>query len=113
MKPTLIIIALACLSTVAFGQENQKSDSTASRVTLSEKSFQPVHLNAPLYILDNKEITHADLEKIDADRIKSVTVLKDSSAVALYGQRGSKGVVIIQTKKGAASPANKKRSTIE
>lgn len=36
--------------------------------------------------------------------VESVTVLKDASAVALYGSRGAKGVVLITTKRGAEKP---------
>ncbi|WP_350340275.1 hypothetical protein [Paraflavitalea speifideaquila] len=36
--------------------------------------------------------------------MESVTVLKDASAKAIYGSRGSNGVIVITTKK--AKPAN-------
>lgn len=38
--------------------------------------------------------------------IESITVLKDASAAAIYGARGSNGVVIVTTKKGAKGEAN-------
>lgn len=38
---------------------------------------------------------------IDPENIKSINVLKGAAATALYGSRGSNGVVIIETKKGS------------
>lgn len=54
----------------------------------------------PLYIMDGVPIEGNYFETINANDIASVTVLKDASAKAQYGSRGSNGVVIITTKKG-------------
>lgn len=45
------------------------------------------------------------LNFLNASDIESITVLKDASAAAIYGARGSNGVVIITTKKGARGAA--------
>ena len=50
----------------------------------------------PLYFIDGKETTENSIP--DPDKIKSVTVLKEESAVKLYGERGKNGVVLIETK---------------
>jgi len=39
---------------------------------------------------------------INPDDIKSITILKDADATAIYGARGANGVVLITTKRGAA-----------
>ncbi|MDR1678312.1 MAG: von Willebrand factor type A domain-containing protein [Prevotellaceae bacterium] len=52
----------------------------------------------PLYIVDGKAVQNID--KIPADKIKSVDVLKDASATAIYGARGANGVIVINTKPG-------------
>lgn len=54
----------------------------------------------PLYIMDGIPIESGYFQTINAEDIESVTVLKDASAKALYGSRGSNGVIIITTKKG-------------
>ena len=51
-----------------------------------------------LYYLDGKEITAAHMEKIDPKTLESISVLKDSSSVALYGERGKKGVILLKSK---------------
>lgn len=52
----------------------------------------------PLVVLDGQ--IGADLNSVDPNDIKSIDVLKDGSAAAIYGTRGSAGVIIITTKTG-------------
>ncbi|MEX2592986.1 MAG: TonB-dependent receptor [Anditalea sp.] len=42
------------------------------------------------------------LMELNPSEIQSISVLKDASAVAIYGSRGANGVVLIETKKGVA-----------
>ncbi|MFC5412743.1 SusC/RagA family TonB-linked outer membrane protein [Larkinella bovis] len=51
----------------------------------------------PLVLVDGIQ---ADLNNISADDIESIQVLKDAGAAAIYGVRGSNGVLIVTTKKG-------------
>ena len=60
----------------------------------------------PLFVVDGYPIsnsaghTYNPLNVINPDDIESVTILKDASSTAIYGSRGSNGVVVITTKKG-------------
>jgi TonB-dependent starch-binding outer membrane protein SusC len=66
--------------------------------------------NNPLYVVDGFAIsntsgqTYNPLNVISPDDIESVTVLKDASSTAIYGSRGSNGVIVITTKKGKKGP---------
>jgi TonB-dependent SusC/RagA subfamily outer membrane receptor len=51
----------------------------------------------PLYVVDGDVMT--DISSINPDDIESMDVLKGESATAIYGSRGSEGVVVITTKK--------------
>lgn len=53
--------------------------------------------NAPLVIIDGFE---RDMNLINPEEIESVTVLKDASALALYGMKGANGAILITTKRG-------------
>jgi TonB-dependent SusC/RagA subfamily outer membrane receptor len=53
----------------------------------------------PLFVLDGKIISEDQLKNIKPDDIKSIEVLKDESAKAVYGEKGKNGVVIIKLKK--------------
>lgn len=45
-----------------------------------------------------------DASDIRSSEVETVTVLKGASAIALYGSRAAKGVVLISTKRGVAKP---------
>jgi len=55
--------------------------------------------NTPLVILDGIPYNGSVSEVIPTD-IESIEILKDASAAAIYGSRGSNGVILITTKKG-------------
>jgi TonB-linked SusC/RagA family outer membrane protein len=55
--------------------------------------------NAPLIVLDGIPYS-GSLIDIDPDMVESMSVLKDASSAAIYGSRGSNGVILVQTKKG-------------
>ena len=69
--------------------------------------------NSPLYVVDGVFVNSKSLQGIAQDRstspmadinpadIQSIEILKDASAIAIYGSRGANGVVIVTTKKGA------------
>ena len=52
---------------------------------------------SPLVLIDGVE---GDLNNINSTEIESIQVLKDAGSAAIYGVRGSNGVIIITTKKG-------------
>ncbi|REE83324.1 iron complex outermembrane receptor protein [Lutibacter oceani] len=54
--------------------------------------------SSPLIVIDG--VIGASLNNIDPSDIASMTVLKDGSAAAIYGSRGSSGVIIVTTKAG-------------
>lgn len=55
---------------------------------------------SPLYIVDGIPVNNID--NIAPEDIASMDVLKDGSAAAIYGTRGTNGVIIITTKRGSA-----------
>jgi len=54
--------------------------------------------NNPLIVVDG--IAGVDINVVQPGDIKSIDVLKDASATAIYGSRGANGVIIITTKGG-------------
>ena len=55
--------------------------------------------NDPLYVVDGI-VRENGLDGINTEDIQSIQVLKDASSTAIYGSRGSNGVVLVQTKQG-------------
>jgi len=74
--------------------------------------------NDPLIIIDGAPVVNNNftgstamsslsaLAAINSNDIESITVLKDASATAAYGSRGSNGVIVIATKKGKQGKTN-------
>src|SRR5699024_1676932 len=65
--------------------------SNKKEVTVDEKP-------QPLYIIDGKSVSKDVLDQLNPDKIASIDVLKDESAVKKYGEKGENGVVEITLK---------------
>ncbi|RLD26935.1 MAG: SusC/RagA family TonB-linked outer membrane protein, partial [Bacteroidetes bacterium] len=57
----------------------------------------------PLIVIDG--VLGQSLNNVDPSDIENITVLKDGSAAAIYGTRGSSGVIIVTTKSGKNNQA--------
>src|SRR5690606_9027650 len=55
--------------------------------------------NDPLIVVDGMPL-NGGLNQVNMKDVESLSVLKDASATAIYGSRGSNGVIIITTKRG-------------
>lgn len=58
----------------------------------------------PLYVIDGI-ISSSGLDGINPSDIQSMEILKDASSTAIYGSRGSNGVILITTKQGSEGKA--------
>ena len=77
------------------------SDPTDTGYKIQIRGFSTLDKGAgtsPLYIVDGVPVSNID--NISPDEIASMDVLKDGSAAAIYGTRGTNGVIIITTKRG-------------
>ena len=54
----------------------------------------------PLVVIDG--VLGASLDNVDPSDIETINVLKDGSAAAIYGSRGSSGVILVTTKRGSS-----------
>jgi TonB-linked SusC/RagA family outer membrane protein len=97
-------------------QVMQNSGEPGSGISIRVRG--PASLNAgnqPLYVVDGVPMIQGSLSQValsgqdvtsitglNPDEIASIDVLKDAAASAIYGSRGSNGVVIITTKRGQA-----------
>jgi len=57
---------------------------------------ETLDVKKPLIILDGKKIT--DSPKVDPNTIENLTILKDKSAVSVYGEEAKNGVILINSK---------------
>jgi len=76
---------------VVISTKRNQSEKVEGKVDASLK------IDSPLIVVDGIEF--GDIKSISPENIESITVLKDQSAVKVYGEKGKNGVVIISTKK--------------
>ncbi|MCR5158068.1 MAG: TonB family protein [Prevotella sp.] len=76
----------------------KKDESQTKPLTIIHKGDAPAGEN-PLVIIDGKEVSIATLQTLDNEKIESINVLKDKSAVDVYGEKGKNGVIEIKLKK--------------
>jgi len=58
----------------------------------------------PLIIIDG--VAGAELKNINFEEVQSIDILKDGSAAAIYGTRGTNGVIIITTKRAKSGKSS-------
>jgi TonB-linked SusC/RagA family outer membrane protein len=79
----------------------QTSGSPGSDITIQVRGAASINgESTPLYVVDGVPIDN--LSGINPSDIKSIDVLKDAASAAIYGSRGSNGVILITTKRGRA-----------
>jgi len=71
-----------------------------TNATIRLRGISTVGANTePLVVIDG--VLGASLSNVDPNDIESINVLKDGSAAAIYGSRGSSGVILVTTKRGS------------
>ncbi len=95
------------ISAASFVNINELSKKNANGSALADVSTHVGGYNGniwgqgPLVLVDG---VPRDASLVKASEVESVSILKDATAVALYGSKGAKGVVLITTKRGQESP---------
>lgn len=78
----IVLLSLSSARGTSYIQQPQKADT----VTVA---------NQPLYIVDGVEVSSAIAGSIAPEKIKEISVLKDSAATDIYGAKAKNGVVVI------------------
>ena len=53
--------------------------------------------NMPTFILDGFEVSAQKIFDLNPNRVKSITILKDAAATAIYGSRADNGIIVVET----------------
>ncbi|WP_252191114.1 TonB-dependent receptor [Polaribacter sp. Q13] len=97
-KTQNVSIAQAIQGRAAGVSVSKSSGSPGAAPTVRIRGTGTVNNSNPLYVVDGVPVS--DVTNINMEDAKSVEVLKDASATAIYGSRGANGVILIETKKG-------------
>jgi TonB-linked SusC/RagA family outer membrane protein len=77
----------------------QTSGSPGADITIQVRGAASITgQSTPLYVIDGVPVDN--LSGLNPSDIKSIDVLKDAASAAIYGSRGSNGVILISTKRG-------------
>ena len=92
----LTAVALGAFAETAYVFPEDKGKKETSTIYIrGSKSFSDGQ--QPLILVDGREVKSMD--SLAADRIESVTVLKDSVSMAVYGEKAADGVILVTLKK--------------
>ena len=82
------------------------SDLNADGATLFVRGRRSVNGNNPLIVLNGVPSPTTDLNIIDPSTIENIVLLKDASSMALYGQQGANGALLVNTRQGRQGRTN-------
>ena len=74
--------------------------SSNNGLTMIIRGLTTANGNKPLIIIDGQISPNENYMYITPEDIETVTVLKDASAMAIYGMQGGNGAIVIRTKSG-------------
>jgi TonB-dependent SusC/RagA subfamily outer membrane receptor len=80
------------------GNYKYKSATLGASPSIALRGSSSLGAPAPLYIVNGQEVKAEEAQNLDAQTIKSIDVMKDAGATALYGSRAAGGVVRITLK---------------
>lgn len=89
---------------------SRNSGDPSGEATIRIRGVATVNNSAdPLFVVDGMQVG-TSIEFLNPNDVKSIEVLKDASATAIYGSKGANGVILITTKKGTNGPSTLKLS---
>lgn len=68
-----------------------------NRIQMQIRGVSSINGSEPLVLVDGQV---QSLNDIDPNAVESISVLKDAASTAIYGSRGSNGIILVTTKKG-------------
>lgn len=101
MERPATTVEQALAGRVAGVNVSTNSGRPGGRTSIQIRGYSSINATSnPLYVVDGVVWEGGGLDAINPNDIESIDVLKDASSTAIYGTRGSNGVIIVTTKKG-------------
>jgi len=94
-------VASALQGKIAGVVVQQNSGSPGKTPAIKVRGFGSISAGtSPLIVVDGNIVPASVFGLLDAEEIDKIDVLKDASSAAIYGSRGSNGVILVTTKRG-------------
>lgn len=74
------------------------NENSAAVIDLNKKLNRIIDLSGKLLLIDGKEVTKAEFERLLPSQLQQITVLSSEKAVEAYGEKGKNGSAAITTK---------------
>lgn len=101
MERPATTVEQALAGRVAGVNVSTNSGRPGGRTNIQIRGYSSINASSkPLYVVDGIVWEGGGLDAINPNDIQTIDVLKDASSTAIYGTRGSNGVILITTKKG-------------
>ncbi|PRX38994.1 SusC/RagA family TonB-linked outer membrane protein [Salegentibacter salegens] len=96
-------VAIGIQGKVPGVQIQQTSGAPGSTPSIKVRGFGSISAGSdPLIVVDGNMVSAQVFNLINPNEIESIDILKDASSTAIYGSRGSNGVVMVTTSRGKA-----------
>lgn len=82
---------------VNIDESGDSSQGNKLKINITENG-KPASMDSALCIVDGKKVSREEIDKLSAEQIKSVVVLKGKAAIEEYGDEAQRGVLLISTK---------------
>ena len=104
MRPTLLALLVPL---VAVGCDGKPvTGPAAQRVVAQAKETRGLPVTGALVLVDGVRLaSDKSLRDLDPTTVETVEVVKGAAAARMYGPDGARGVILITTKRAAATPA--------
>lgn len=104
MTALLFFFSVTSRASIEFPLKGIQQDTTLnvfSKRSKDKTKFIEEHFpaNNPMIVIDGVVSSKAQMDKMDPNDIESVTILKDKTAVKIYGEGAKDGVIVIESKK--------------
>jgi TonB-dependent SusC/RagA subfamily outer membrane receptor len=84
-------------------QVTRDGSKPGSNATIRIRGITTINNSNPLYIIDGRE---GNINDINPQDIKSISVLKDAASASIYGSKAAAGVILIETKRAVVGTSS-------
>lgn len=100
-------VATALQGKVAGVVVQQNNGTPGSTPAIKVRGFGSISAGtSPLIVVDGNIVSSNVFNLLNSNEIESIDILKDASSTAIYGSKGSNGVILVTTKRGQAGRTN-------
>lgn len=85
---------------LGLGTVETSSDPGATSVDKFVRGISTMHGTAPMVVIDGIVMQDYNIDYLTAAEVDNIVLLKDAAATAIYGMKGSNGVLVVNTKAG-------------